>query len=126
MGDTIAPAQRPGLTGRWLLVTPEPRPGRAGLRLTITLDSAHADTVYGRVTHFFSGNMGIDPAELAPIRGTRTEDGVVRLPIPWLHRDSPGMLFVGRLARDTIELDTVRIGPDTVEHARAWRLVRRP
>jgi hypothetical protein len=114
------------LEGTWELAFATAARATPGLRLSARVDSGGADGFYGRVTHFFSGNVGIDPGLFRPFRGTLS-DGVVDLAVEPATSDAPRLHFVGRLSGDTIQLQTFTIGRDTVEASSGRSfLIRRP
>ena len=112
------------LVGNWHLRPAAPiRQGGPGIRLTLTVDSARAERLYGRLAHYFAGNVGMDPSDYAPFVGTVSDGGVaIRLE----HRDpaGPALEFAGRVSGDSVYLTTFAIGPDTLSRDADWILVR--
>lgn len=112
------------LLGNWHLRPAAPiRRGGPGIRLTLTIDSVRAERLYGRLAHYFAGNVGMDPSHYAPFVGTASAHGVaMRLE----HRDpaGPALAFAGQVAGDTVHLATFAIGPDTLSRDADWILVR--
>ncbi len=112
------------LVGTWRLqpaVTP--RPGAPGIRMTLVIDSVRADRLFGRLRHYFAGNMGIDPSQFRPFEGG-VSDGEVTIRIEHADPAGPGLLFAGRVAGDTVRLATFAIGPDSLSRDAAWILVK--
>ncbi|MFQ6045838.1 MAG: hypothetical protein ACE5PT_05670 [Gemmatimonadales bacterium] len=107
----ITGAQVPSPVGRWTLAPPagERRPA---IQLSIAIDSARSDSLWGRMTHYFAGDMGIDVSHLAPFAGTASADGRVEFAVEWIDGRAPGFAFAGKLAEDTITLTSLKIGPD--------------
>jgi len=120
-GDRAAVA----LLGDWELRSDPPqRP--PGFSLTITVDSAADSHYFGRLTHYFAGNVGRDPREFEAFRDSVRTDGVVRLAIPTVDRDMLGIVMEGSVtAADTIRLNLFVLGPDTLSGGiRRWALVK--
>lgn len=105
--------QAPAPVGTWTLAPP-PGADRPGIQLTIAIDSARSGTLWGRMTHYFAGNMGIDASRLAPFEGTLSADGRVEFAVEWSGGQAPGFAFAGTLTGDTITLSRLKIGPDEV------------
>jgi len=113
------------LLGDWSLAT-DPPMQRPGLQLRVTIDSARGSSFFGRLTFYFSGDVGGDLGEFEPFVGTLDRDGGVRYTI---RRRDPAMLGItvfGRLQADKILADTFVIGPDTVTTmaGRSWFFVK--
>jgi hypothetical protein len=92
----------------------------------VTIDSVRGAVYFGRLSHYFSGNVGHDP------EGFETFSDSIRpgdsLTFFILSKDArlPGMTLSGVLASDTIELEELALGPDTiVSGPYRWMLVRR-
>ncbi len=114
-GPPVAGAPQPHqLAGAWVLEFETMSPAGRGLQLAVTVDSGDAAGFYGRVSHFFSGNMGIDPRIFRPFRGTLIE-GLVDLAVEPATEDAPRLHILGHLSGDTIRLERFTIGRDTVE-----------
>jgi hypothetical protein len=114
----------PGLTGDWHLRPAAPRrPGPGGIQLTLTIDSVREAQVFGHLVHYFSGNVGIDPARFRPFEGSRSDDALA-IAIEPAEPAGPGIRFAGRVSGDTIHLTTFALGTDTLSHDTAWMLVR--
>jgi len=113
------------LVGDWSLAAKPPLQ-TPGLKLRVTIDSARESSFFGRLTLYFSGDVGGDPAEYEPFVGTVDSDAAVAFTIT---RRDPAMLgigVVGRLRADTITADTLVIGPDTATNmsGRSWFFVK--
>jgi len=125
--DTTA-TQRDGAAaflGDWeLRGDPPQRP--PGFSLTITVDSAAESHYFGRLTHYFAGNVGRDPREFEAFRDSVRTDGVVSLVIPTVDLDMLGIVMEGSVtAADTIQLSLFVLGPDTLSSGtRRWTLVK--
>lgn len=121
------PGDRHPIVGRWSLERDtRPEPPVSGIQLGITIDSVRGDVLHGRLTHYFSGNVGADPSRFRPFEGSVSTDTIVRIPIVLVDSDAPGIMLVGRLAGDAIVLATFVLGPDTVSgRGGRWLLVRR-
>jgi hypothetical protein len=122
----VAPQQtaHSPLVGNWHLRPAAPiRQGGPGIRLTLTIDSVRAERLYGRLAHFFAGNVGMDPSDYAPFVGSASE-GEVAMRLEHRNPAAPALAFAGRVSGDTIALDTFVIGPDTLSRDADWILVR--
>lgn len=114
------------LIGNWELRSDPPQP-MPGFRLTVTVDSATETGYFGRLTNYFSGNVGIDPRQYAAFVDSIRPDGSVTFAMPAIDRTMLGITLQGTLAADTIQLDTFVLGPDTLSGGtRRWALVKRP
>jgi hypothetical protein len=113
------------LLGEWSLAT-DPPMQRPGLQLRITIDSAQGSSFFGRLTFYFSGDVGGDPDAFEPFVGTVDRDGGVSYTIRQRDPTMLGIAVVGRLQADTILADTFVIGPDTVTTmpGRNWFFVK--
>jgi hypothetical protein len=114
-----------GLTGDWeLRSNPPQRP--PGFSLTVTVDSVVDAQYFGRLTHYFSGDVGRDPREFEAFRDTLRPDGTVRFDIPTVDRELLGIVLEGLATADTMRLSLFVLGPDTLSNGtRRWTLVRR-
>jgi hypothetical protein len=124
-GDSAAQVESASpLAGNWHLRPAAPlRPGPGGIQMTLSIDSLRADRMYGRLVHFFSGNVGIDPASFRPFEGTLA-DGAVAITLEHTDPTGPSIEFAGQLSGDTIHLATLAFGPDTLSRDTDWLLVR--
>lgn len=113
-----APQPRPSgphpMQGEWALAVGDVSRGTPGLRLTLVVDSGETEAFYGHVSHFFSGNVGVDPRIFRPFQGTVSEDGRVEIPIEPATAEAPPLRLAGRLRGDTLQLDSFTVGRDTV------------
>jgi hypothetical protein len=98
------------LVGEWVLAMQAATGVGPGFRLSLTVDSGTAEVFHGRVSHFFSGNVGIDPAAFLPFQGMLFQDGVIDIPVRPASGDASPLHFVGRLSVDTIRIATFTIG----------------
>ncbi len=100
------------------------RPG-SGTRIALAVDSADGNAFHGRLTSYFSGNVGIDPRVYRPFRGeVSPADGAVRLVVV---PDDPRALPLGlggRLVGDSIAVTWLTIGSDTLGGSTPLFLVR--
>jgi hypothetical protein len=113
------------LLGDWVLqgVPPQRMPG---LHITLTVDSVSGARYFGRLSNYFSGNVGQDPRAYEAYGDSVRAGGIVSFSLPRVDSDMLGMQMNGRLAVDTIALDIFVLGPDTISAgARRWILVRR-
>jgi hypothetical protein len=118
----VESASRPA--GNWHLRPAAPlRRGPGGIQLTLMIDSLRAERLYGRLVHFFSGNVGIDPASFQPFEGSLA-DGAVAITLDHTDPTGPSIEFAGLLSGDTIHLATLAFGPDTLSRDTEWLLVR--
>jgi hypothetical protein len=113
------------LIGNWDLAT-DPPLQMPGLRMRVTIDSARGANFFGRLTFYFSGNVGGDLNAFEPFVGAIDREGNVEFAI---ERRDPAMLgigVVGQLVSDTILASTFVIGPDTVTTIadRSWFFVK--
>ncbi len=113
-----------GLQGDWVLHAEPPLPA-TGMRITVTVDSVRGPDVFGRLTHFFSGNVGTDPLEYHPFTGSVDDEGDVAFTIEKRDRPLMGIEVAGQVHGDTLRLRNFVIGPDTVTGGnRAWFFVK--
>ena len=114
--------------GRWTLeVTPAPATGTPRIRMELTVDSVLGTQVFGRLTSYVAGNVGIDPTAFPRFDGRMSDQNYVTLEIGPDDPAAAGFVLAGPLSGDTIALDLLVIGPDTATgRSRGWRLVRRP
>jgi len=114
------------IVGNWILETtpPESLPGR--MLLEVRIDSVSAGRLYGRLVHYFAGDVGVDSSAFPQFDGEIGGARVVQLVIRAAANPSAAFRLTGPLGRDTIPLETFIVGPDTLSgHERDWRLVRR-
>ncbi|UCF41368.1 MAG: hypothetical protein JSW43_03290 [Gemmatimonadota bacterium] len=112
------------LAGDWHLRPAAPlRPGPLGMRLTLTIDSVRDAQLYGRLVHYVSGNVGIDPARFRPFEGT-VSAGALAIAIEDADPAGVGLGFAGQVSGDTIHLTTFALGADTLSRDAIWLLVR--
>lgn len=90
--------------------------------MTVVIDSVRAERLYGRLVHYFSGNVGIDPARFRPFEGTLS-DGDLAIAIEPEDPTGPGVGFAGRVSGDTVYLTTFALGPDTLSQDADWVLI---
>ncbi len=92
----------------------------------IRVDSVRSPRVYGGLTHFFTGDVGLDPARFDQFDGAVTADSFVAFTIST--SENPPALFsiAGTLVPDTIRVTRFILGPDTLsDRDREWLLVRK-
>ena len=113
------------LVGVWQLASEPPQP-MPGLRMAFTVDSVRESHYFGRLTHYFAGNVGGNLAEFRPFSGSVVPGGRVEFRVD---RDDPaelGLVVAGLNRADTIHVDTLIIGPDTLpQRDRRWFLTKR-
>jgi len=133
--DTDAVAETPGvlgadsgLTGRlvgdWELqsVPPQQMPG---IRVSFSVDSCRGTEYFGRVTNYFSGNVGRNPSEFEAFSDSLRDDEFVRFLLHPVENGWLGGAIEGRLGTDTILVNSFVLGPDTLTNIpRRWMLVR--
>ena len=123
--ESMPPLPDP-LLGRWSLRYDPPPEGRLGTTLTIAIDSVAADSVFGTVENMFSGNVGVDPAVFATVRGTRV-DSTVTLLAPPAEGQRLSLEFVGTVGIDTIWISSLRMSGEEMTGSRARvLLIREP
>jgi hypothetical protein len=97
-----------------------------GLSITVTIDSVSGARYFGRLSHYFSGNVGQDPSRYAHFSDSIRGEGTVTFSMPTLGGSVPGMMMAGALVTDTITLHTFVLGPDTISSGLSrWILVRK-
>jgi hypothetical protein len=97
-----------------------------GLHITLTVDSVSGARYFGRLSNYFSGNVGQDPRAFESFSDSVRAGGIVSFSLPSVESDMLGMQMNGRMAVDTIALDMFVLGPDTISSGtRRWILVRR-
>ncbi len=112
------------LIGSWELRSDPPQ-RMPGIRLTVTVDSVFGKQYFGRLTNYFSGNVGGDPREYENIIDSIRAGGAVTFVMPTVDRDMLGIEMHGTLTTDTIHLDRFVLGPDTLSSgARRWLLLK--
>jgi hypothetical protein len=112
------------LVGDWLLRADPPLPPE-GLRITVTVDSAGSSTLFGRISHFFSGDVGTDPREFMPFTGSIALSGAVAFTIEKRDPTLPGLSLVGQIVGDTLRCHRLVLGPDTLTGGnRSWLFVK--
>ncbi len=112
------------LIGKWELASKPPQ-RMPGLHITVSIDSVIGARYFGRLTNYFSGNVGQDPEVFEAFSDSIRTDGGVTFSLPTVGTDMLGMKMEGRLTVDTIDLDLFVLGPDTISSgARRWILVR--
>ncbi|MFQ5702442.1 MAG: hypothetical protein ACE5HT_00295 [Gemmatimonadales bacterium] len=110
--------------GIWYL-TSDPPQTLPGIHIELTVDSV-GDAAFGHLSHFFSGNLGIDPGTFEHFAASLHDDGTIVIDIARIVNDSPGLGFVGSMTTDTITLRSFTIGADTMTgHGRVWFLIKR-
>lgn len=113
------------LLGDWVLQG-VPAPRMPGLQITLTVDSVSGARYFGRLSNYFSGNVGQDPRVFESFSDSVRAGGTVSFSLPRVESDMLGMQMDGRIANDTIALDMFVLGPDTISSGtRRWILVRR-
>ncbi|UCG87271.1 MAG: hypothetical protein JSW71_01625 [Gemmatimonadota bacterium] len=131
--DSAAQSQEAGgvsqsaaqLIGVWDLATDPPQTP-PGLRMAFTVDSASGSSYFGRLSLYFAGNAGGNSDEFEPFAGNMGQDGTVEFRVEHSDRSIPGISVVGPLRADTIRVETLVIGPDTLSSpGRRWFLVKR-
>lgn len=113
------------LVGDWDLTSDPPLPP-PGLHMSFTVDSADSPRYYGRLSHYFSGNVGADLTAFKPFVGSMDEHDLVEFRVDQVDPAMLGIVVQGRLGVDTIHTNALIIGPDTVSGGdRRWFLVKR-
>lgn len=113
------------LTGSWELRS-DPAQPMPGFRLSLTVDSVVEGRYFGRITNFFSGNVGRNPREFETFSDSILPGGRLTIPIRTVEGGPPRIRLEGTLQTDTIRLHTFVLGPDTLSNsARQWMLVRK-
>jgi hypothetical protein len=93
--------------------------------MTLAFDSVRAGTIQGRVTWYFAGDVGVDPARFRPVVGQLTGDTAVQVHTAMREAGAPTFHFEGTARGDTIVLRLFAIGADTLSGGdRRWLLVR--
>ncbi len=112
------------LVGDWLLRSDPPQQ-MPGLHVTVTVDSASGIRYFGRLSNYFSGDVGIDPQEFEPFADSIGPNRSVVFAMPTRDRDMLGIVMEGTLTADTVRLSKFVLGPDTLSAGnRRWSLVR--
>ncbi len=112
------------LEGVWYLASDPPQI-MPGIRIELTVDSANG-SLFGHLSHFFSGNVGIDTKMFAPFTDSSEGDGNITIDIRRTTPVSPGIAFRGRVTGDTIALSVFTLGADTMSgNGRRWFLIKR-
>ena len=113
------------LVGDWELRRDPPQ-RMPGINLTVTVDSISGARYFGRLSHYFSGNVGIDPRDFEPFADSIGSDKTVVFAMPTFDREMLGIVMEGIVAGDTIQLGKFVLGPDTLSAGTwHWVLVRR-
>jgi len=113
------------LVGDWHLASDPPQPP-PGLRMAFTVDSASGSDYFGRLSLYFAGNTGRNADEFEPFAGTMGREGSVEFRVTHGDPSTAGILLAGRLRSDTIYVETLVVGPDSLSsRERDWFLVKR-
>jgi hypothetical protein len=96
------------------------------MRMAFTVDSASGSDYFGRLSLYFAGNTGANADEFEPFAGAMGSDGTVEFRVAHGDGSTAGILLVGRLRSDTIHVQTLVIGRDSLSsRERDWFLVKR-
>lgn len=121
--DAVPIHEAAPLIGEWKLRS-APAQRAPGLQLTIEVSTADGAQYTGRLTNYFSGNVGGDPDRYEAFADT-VRHGTVRFFIRAVDRRMLGIVLQGTARCDTIPLDLFVLGPDTLSPgSRQWFLVR--
>lgn len=113
------------LVGVWDLAAEPPQP-RPGLRMAFTVDSARGPSYFGRLSLYFAGNVGANADEWDPFTATIGRDGSVEFRAEHREPTTPGIQVLGSLQADTIRVQLLVVGQDTLSNqGRDWLLVKR-
>jgi len=113
------------LVGDWDLASDPPLPP-PGLHMSFTVDSVAGPSYFGRLSHYFSGNVGGDLTAFKPFVGSMDDHDLVEFRVDQVDAAMLGIVVQGRLGADTIHANALIIGPDTVSGGdRSWLLVKR-
>jgi hypothetical protein len=118
---------RPTIVGHWALdMSPEPDTPTARIWLELDIDSVSAGRLFGRLTNYLAGDVGIDPSVFPRFDGALTDDAKITIRIGHADTLISGFVLRGTVGTDTIPMDLFVVGPDTVSGGpRRWALVRR-
>jgi len=120
-----APQSAAQLLGEWDLNSNPPLP-MPGLRIAFTVDSVWESTYFGRLTHYFAGNVGGNMRDFKPFAGSLDQEKRVEFKAERRDPTALGIVVAGLLRADTIHVDTLIIGPDTLpQRDRQWFLTKR-
>ncbi|UCD24282.1 MAG: hypothetical protein JSW51_14885 [Gemmatimonadota bacterium] len=122
---TPAAQSAASLVGNWDLASDPPLPP-PGLHMSFTVDSVDGATYYGRLSHYFSGNVGGDLSAFKPFTGSMGDDGSVEFRADMTDPDMLGIVVVGLWQPDTIRVNQLVVGPDTLSarSERIWLLLK--
>jgi hypothetical protein len=113
------------LAGTWELDSDPRSASPTRMRLVLRVDSVVSGTVHGGLVRYFAGNVGSDASDFPEFRGTAFADTAFAIAIWPAGMPNAGFTFRGRLAPDTLHLDTFVVGPDTLSGgASRWMLTR--
>jgi hypothetical protein len=113
------------LIGHWDLASDPPQ-ALPGLRMGFAIDSASRYSYFGRLSFYMAGNAGANAGDFEPFADTMGQDESVRFRAAHGNPSISGILVVGQLRGDTIHVETLVIGPDTLSRQqRKWFLVKR-
>jgi len=120
------PDSVPPVTGRWSLQrSPPPESPVSRIQLELEIDSAPGGVLFGRLTSYLAGDVGIDPSVFPRFGGALTDEGKITIRIGHADTLISGFVLRGTAGPDTIPLDLFVIGPDTVSDGPwRWSLVR--
>ena len=117
-----ATATEPSLVGTWSIRrTP---PIATPFLLDLEIDSVVGSTAFGRITRFFAGDVGADPADWKGFAAQLTDSTIA---ISVRHRGLGDTVFQldGERAADSIELSEFRVsGANLIRESAQWHLVR--
>ena len=113
------------LIGEWALTSEPPLP-MPGLRIAFTVDSVRESSYFGRLTHYFAGNAGGNMNDFQPFAGSLDQTERVEFRVEQRDSAALGIVVTGLLRADTIHIDALIIGPDTLpQRERRWFLTKR-
>ena len=103
------------ITGRWALdVYPAPEDPTTRMWLELQIDSVAGGRLFGRLTSYLAGDVGVEPSVFPRFDGEITSQGTVFIRIGHADRAVSSLAFRGTLLTDTLPLELFVVGPDTV------------
>ncbi len=123
--DVVGHQAAAQLIGHWDLASDPPQT-LPGLRMAFAIDSTSGSGYFGRLAFYIAGNAGANAGDFKPFADTVGQDGSVQFRAAHGNPSLSGILVVGQLRGDTIHVETLVIGPDTLSRRqRKWFLVKR-
>ncbi len=116
----------PDLVGAWTLGATAPAGSvGAGLQLDFHIDSVRSSSVFGRLTRFFAGDVGLDASRFSRFSGTLDQDSLISLTVSTDDDPASTISVSGMVRANSIDVTELLLGRDTLSGtSRVWVLRR--